>query len=310
MRRAPVAGALLVVIAAAGCVRRPAPVNEVVFWQSWPTTTIAPLVQRFEAENPGVHVRVVRLPLAGGGDSIAAAVASGQPPDLCELGSADMPAYLSAGRLSDWSAGVADLRDSILGWPLCMVGDAIYGVPWQLGARALLYNKSLFARARLASVRAPETWEQLGAAAVRIQRLGHGVHGFGVPRPGSRELFAAFMPFAWGNGGEILSAGLDSSRFDSPGNVSALEFYLRLHKAGFTCTQDSLEGEFAAGRLGLLLSGTRLFERLAGHAPAFECGVALVPQPAAGRGEHPLPSRERANLDTSGVHRDGVRGPP
>jgi multiple sugar transport system substrate-binding protein len=159
-------------------------------------------------------------------------------------------------------------------------------VPWQLGTRALFYNKSLLARARLAPGRGIETWDQLATAAARIQRLGHGVHGFGIPRAGTRELFPAFMPFAWSNGGEILSAGLDSSRFDSPENVRALEFYQRLHKAGLTRSQDSLESEFAAGRLGLLLSGTALFQRLSARAPAFECGVALVPRPAAGRGEH------------------------
>ena len=279
------AGALLLSSLAAGCGHRPAPVTEVVFWQTWPPAAIGPLVRGFEAANPGVRVDVVTLPAMGGEDSIAAAVASGHPPDLCELGSGDIPRYLASGALSDWSAGVADLRDSLRGWPLCMVGDAIYGLPWQLGARALFCNRALFARAHVPAARAPQTWEQLGSAAARIQRLGGGVHGIGVPRPGSRDLFAAFMPFAWGNGGELLSAGLDSSRFDSRENLKALEFLVRLRRSAAIATQDSLEREFAAGRLGMLLAGTSLFARLPARGPAFEVGVTPVPLPAADRGE-------------------------
>ncbi|MBK7367908.1 MAG: hypothetical protein IPJ04_08315 [Candidatus Eisenbacteria bacterium] len=49
-------------------------------------------------------------------DSIAAALASGALPDLCVLDSTAMPALLERGDLSDWSAGVADLRDSLTGW--------------------------------------------------------------------------------------------------------------------------------------------------------------------------------------------------
>jgi multiple sugar transport system substrate-binding protein len=286
VRRAAFAGAVLALVFAAGCARKaPQPVV-VEFWQSWPAGVITPFVNRFEAGNPGVRVHVVTLPREFSGDSIAAALAAGHPPDLCELGSADMPRYLAAGTLSDWSAGVADLRDSLLGWPMCMVGDAIYGLPWQLETRALFCNRTLLARAGVAGARVPETWDQLAAAAARIQRLGHGVRGYGVPRATPHELVAAFMPYAWGNGGEILSAGLDSSRFDSPENVRALDFYARLRRSGCTGAQDSLDREFAAGRLGLLLSGTALLQRLTTAPPAFEYGVALVPRPAAGRGEH------------------------
>jgi multiple sugar transport system substrate-binding protein len=292
LRRIALAAALLVAVLAGGCAPRapraprPPKLTEVVFWQAWPAGTVAPIVSRFETENPGVHVSVVTLSPASLGDSITGALAAGHPPDLCEIGSAAMPGYLAAGTLSDWSAGVADLRDSLRGWPMCMVGDAIYGLPWQLGTRALFYNRTLFARAGLSASRVPQTWEQLDAAAARIQRLGHGVHGFGVPAPGAGNLFAGFMPFAWGNGGELLSAGSDSSRFDSPENVKALEFYQRLRRSAFVGTQDSLEREFAAGRLGLLLSGTAFLAALPKPSPALDFGVALVPRPAAGRGEN------------------------
>jgi len=260
--------------------------DEIVFWEFWPADVITPLVRQFEAENPGKHVRIEQLTWDNGRDKITAAVAAGQPPDLCELGSTYMPRFLASGALSDWSAGVADLRDSLRGWELCKVGDAIYGMPWVLGTRALFYNKTLFAKAHLDSTKPPETWDELYAACARIQQLGHGVHGYGVSLNDRQKLFKKFMPFAWGNGGEILSAGLDSSRFDSPQNVEALEFYLKLRKVGMLGLQDALDQEFKEGRLGLQISGAWLLKQIPKEAPGLRYGVALVPKPAMDRGEH------------------------
>lgn len=260
--------------------------DEVVFWQFWPLDVIQPLVGEFERQNPGVRVRVEQLTWDNGRDKVTAAVAAGHPPDLCELGSTYMPRFLAAGVLSDWSAGVADLRPSLRGWELCTVGDAIYGMPWVLGTRALFWNKALFARAGLDSTRAPETWDELAKAAARIQRLGGGVHGYGVSAGDRQKLFKKFMPYAWGNGGEILSAGLDSVRFDSPENVQALDFYLSLRKAGTIGMQDQLDREFKEGRLGAQISGAWLLKQIPRETPGLRYGVAVVPRPAADRGTH------------------------
>lgn len=287
MRRARAAMAALATAALAisGCART-SQVREVVFWQFWPLEVIQPIVQRFEAEHPGIDVRVEQLTWDSGKDKITAAVAAGRPPDLCELGSTYMPRFLEAGALSDWSAGVADLRDSLRGWDMCRVGDALYGLPWVLGTRALFYDKTLFARAGLDSSRAPETWAEVREAAARIQRLGGGVHGYGVSLNDRQKLFKKFMPYAWGNGGEVLSARLDSCRLDSPENLAALEFYLGLRAVGTTGLQDALDKEFKEGRLGMQISGAWLLRQIPKEAPALRYGVALVPRPAAGVGTH------------------------
>jgi multiple sugar transport system substrate-binding protein len=285
VNRARLALAALLALVPAGCGRPTPRVTEVAFWDYAPESAVLPLVRAFEREHPGIRVALKTLSHDGGGDTLAAALAAGRPPDLCQLGSDDMPAFLASGVLSDWSAGVADLRDSLRGWPMCMVGDAIYGLPWTLDARALFFNRSLLARAGLDPSRPPATWDQLYAAAARVQALGHGVHGMGVVADTGQALIETFLPFAWGNDGEILSARLDSSRFDSPENVAALAFYLRLRRAGALAPRDSLEREFARGRLGLLVTGAWVLGGT-GARPGPDVGVALVPRPAADRGEH------------------------
>jgi multiple sugar transport system substrate-binding protein len=99
-------------------------------------------------------------------------------------------------------------------------------------------------------------------------------------------LFKKFMPFAWGNGGRILTDDLAGSDFDSPRNVEALDFYLKLRRVGLIERQDALDREFKEGRLGLQISGAWLFKSIPRDAPALRYGVALVPRPEVERGTH------------------------
>jgi multiple sugar transport system substrate-binding protein len=260
--------------------------QEVVFWQFWPAEVVQPLVEKFEQENPGLDVRMEQLTWQSGLEKITAAIASGNVPDLCELGSTWMPRMLASGQLSDWSAGVADLRPSLRGWELCSVGDAVYGMPWVMGTRALFYNKALFARAGLDSTRPPETWEELRTAAAAIQKLGGQVRGYGVQAGERYVLFKKFMPFAWGNGGRILSDDLTTAVFDSPANRGALEFYMGLREVGLLERQDMLDRAFKEGRLGLQISGGWLFKSIPKDAPTLRYGVALVPRPDREHGTH------------------------
>ena len=275
----------IVLVLALSCGRRTAsrPV-EVTFWQTWPVEAIAPLVKRYEAEYPGVHVVVSRLPAEGATDTLELAAQSGRPPDLVELSPAQTAEFIDEGLLSDWSAGVADLKPDVRGWELCSLGDAIYGLPWLLRTRVLLYNRELLARARVDSSRAPSTWDELKTAAAHVQKLGAGVHGIGLP-DSPHERYASFMTFAWGIGGDLLSARLDSCRIDSPENAAALAFLVSLEPASLFAGSDSIAREFERGRLGLWIADAGFAVEARRRDPRLPLGVALVPQAATDRGE-------------------------
>ena len=262
------------------------PPEEVVFWQFWPSETVSPLLRQFEREHPALRVRMQTLTWRNGLDSITAAVAGGTPPDLCELGSTWVPRLMAAGTLADWSRDVRDLEPRLRGWELCSMAGRHYGLPWVIGTRVLFYNKTLFARAGLDSNQAPETWDELYDAADRIQRLGGGIHGYGVQTGEHEVLFKKFMPFAYGNGGRVLSDDLTRPDFDTARNRQALAFYLKLREVGMLGRQDSLDREFREGRLGLEVSGAWLFRSIPRDAPALRYGVALIPRPEAERGTH------------------------
>lgn len=261
--------------------RAPAERPPLEFWVSWPLEAVAPLVERFEAENPGLKVKLRHWPAGARDDSVTLALQAGRPPDLCQLSGSRMPGWLASGSLSDWSAGVADLRGTLRGWELCMVGDAIYGLPWTLRTPVLLYDKTLFARAGLDTTRTPATWDELRAAVARLDRL-PGVHGFGVPAGSARELTRAFLPWVWSDGGDLLSAAQDSSRLAERAPVQALELLVDLERHGLAASRDSLEREFLAGRLGMIVADASLAN--SGLRAGRRTGVALVPAPSTDHG--------------------------
>lgn len=266
--------ALVLACVSLSCHRRPAERPPVEFWVSWPSEAVAPLVQRFESENPGVRVRLRQVPESAVDDSLLLALRTGHPPDLCQLPGSQMPEWLDGGSLSDWSAGVADLRGTLRGWELCMVGDAIYGLPWTLRTPVLVYDKTLFAKAGLDSAQAPATWDDLRAAASRLDRL-PGVHGFGVAAGSARELTRTFLPWVWSGGSGFLAGGSDSSRLRARASVAALELLVALGKDGLVASRDSLEREFLAGRLGMLVGDPSLADSAA--RAGRRSGVAVVP---------------------------------
>jgi multiple sugar transport system substrate-binding protein len=260
--------------------------TDIVFWQFWPAAIVQPILDRFEKTHPGVHVRMEQLLWQDGLERIRGAIVSRKVPDLCELGSTWMPRMLEAETLTDWTSPSARLRDRLNGWELCSSGGRVYGIPWLLGTRALFYDKTLFARAGLDSSRAPQTWQELYDDAEAIQKLGHGIHGFGVQAGERGVLFKKFMPFGWGNGGQILSDDLRSAVFDSPENRQALEFYVSLRAVGLMDRQAVLEREFKQGRLGMQITGAWPIKSIPRDAPGLRYGVGLVPCPELDRGTH------------------------
>jgi multiple sugar transport system substrate-binding protein len=257
-----------------------------VFWQFFPAEQVQPLLDEFQKQNPDVTVQMEQLTWQSGLEKITAAVAGGTVPDLCELGSTWFPRFATQGALADWTDSTGAIESQFTLWELARSNGRTYGMPWMVGTRALFWNKTLFAHAGLDTNHAPSTWPELLEATRRVQALGNGVAGYGVNAGERYILFKKYMPYAWSNGGELLSADGKRAAFDSPANVEALELYLALAKHGRTDRQDQLDEAFLQGKLGAQISGAWLFRKIPTQAPDLAYGVALIPKPAADHGTH------------------------
>lgn len=259
--------------------------NTIRFWQFWDVAVVEPMVERFEAENPGVHVKVEQLTWKSGLEKIQAALASGTQPDLCELGSTWLPRFSYEGVVEDLTDVYNTQADSFLMWESGLWDGRVYGLPWVQGSRALFYNKALFRQAGLDPGDPPETWDELLAAASAIDALGPEIAGFGLNLGERYVLYKKFMAFAWGNGGRILDDD-GTVRFDGDETREALEYYLELSRYSLKEKQEVLDHQFKTGKLGMQISGAWNLRNYRLEAPDLDYGVALVPRPAANRGTH------------------------
>jgi multiple sugar transport system substrate-binding protein len=259
---------------------------KLTFWQFWPSDIIAPIIEEFEAANPGIDVEMQQLTWQNGFEKIVAAVSSGTQPDLCELGSTWVPRFAADGVLGDITADVTDLKEDYLFWESCTLEERIYGIPWVAGTRVLFYNKELFRRAGLDPGAPPETWNELIECVEKINALGKDVYGFGMNAGERYILYKKFMPFAWGNGGGILSEGLSRSTFSSSENLAALRFYCSLREFSLMEKQDVLDMAFKQGKLGVQISGGWNLRTIPADVPELEFGVTVVPKPTSDSGFH------------------------
>ncbi len=267
-----------------GCSKRESGKRVVIFWQFSPLPAVNPILERFEAENPDLDVQVEQLTWQSGREKIVAAVAAGRPPDLCELGSTFLPGLVADSTLLDLTDRVADLKPALVGWNVASYKGRAYAIPWMLGSRALYVNDDLLRRAGLDPSRPPVVWADLARAARLVTEKVPGSKGFGM-NAGEREiLFKKFMPFAWGNGGDILDSSLTRSVIASAANREALRFYLSLKPYSLLDRQEMHEEAFAKGRLGIVISGPWLIRKLPEQAPDLRYTVTLMPRPAADRG--------------------------
>jgi multiple sugar transport system substrate-binding protein len=131
-------------------------------------------------------------------------------------------------------------------------GGVQYGLPFTTSARALFYNKAIFAEAGITTP--PATWDEIAADAAKIEAKGK--IGFGLPL-GPEEAQAETLLWFIGNGGGYQDAS-GKWVIDSPQNVETLEFMTKLVKAGDTepnpgtKNRTDLFNQFAQGQIGMM----------------------------------------------------------
>ncbi len=251
MRRARAAWAACVLAASlvAGCAPHAPRVSVVSVWLPFASERWDSLAARFERANPGVRVAARSFEPGTLRDSVAAALASGALPDLAVLDSTVLPELLSRGVLSDWSAGVADLRDSLVGWESCSVGDALYGMPWLLETRAVWYDRDAFARANLDPGVVLANWQEFAKAAPRLRAVGAPV-GFASDDPMGLPMACLFAL------GAVLGPGeRESLVVDSEAARLVLGSLAKVRAVSRVAAHDVLRDEFRAGRLGVFVGG-------------------------------------------------------
>jgi multiple sugar transport system substrate-binding protein len=253
-------------------------------WTMEDSTSFTALMQDFTRQT-GIPVQVEAVPWGNVNDKLTTAVASGNGPDLMQVGLSLLPSFESAGALLDLSPYVKDhpgLQSSnYLG---AVAADKInpsgkvLSVPWVSDVRILFYRSDILGAAGISSP--PTTWTQFHDDAAVLAQRGKGKYGYYIPQWDS----ALPVEFTWEAGGDVMQNG--KVTFDTPQFKAAADFYISFYKDKLVPTASDFDqtAGFVSGAAPMIISGPYLAASIKSAVPQLDgkWNVALLPRNQAG----------------------------
>ncbi|MFD1829773.1 extracellular solute-binding protein [Streptomyces desertarenae] len=245
------------------------------------------LVRDYERRNPGVEVEVTVQEWPGIDKKVTAALASGDAPDVIEVGNTQVAQYVEAGGVRNLTIEVGDLGGDHwipgLEEPGKIDGYQ-YGVPFYAANRVVIYRKDFFEQAGITSP--PTTRDEWIQATARLDRPGQQ----GIYLPGQNWYVLA--GFIWDEGGDLATelSGQWSGSLHTREALRGMEFYRQLQSYG-RGPVDSDEadpeqrGVFAKGRIAQLIDVPGAAELITEANPGLTGKLGFFPIPGKEKGE-------------------------
>ncbi|WP_245548189.1 extracellular solute-binding protein [Nocardia pneumoniae] len=153
-----------------------------------------------------------------------------------------------------------------------------YALPLFASTRTLFYNTELFDKAGI--TRPPKTWAELTDAAKKIQALGGGVSGYGLPL-GSEEAQGETSIWTFGAGGAWADG--DRITVDTPQNLEGVRAMRDLIDAGATqpnpgaTDRKDVINAFIQGKIGMIEALPPTIGQIAAKNPGLRYATAPSP---------------------------------
>jgi len=286
----------LAALAAAGAITAAQAQTEISFYYpvavGGPITKIIDgLAADFEKENAGIKVK----PIYAGTyqETIVKALTahkSGEPPVTSVLLSTDMFTLIDEDAIVPIDAVAASAEDRA--WlksffPAFMMnsqtGGKTWGVPFQRSTVVLYWNKELFKEAGLDPNKPPATWAEMLAYAQKLTKrdAAGNTSQWGIQVPSSGFPYWLFQGFTTQNGVELMNAAGDTTFYDKPEVIEALQFWVDLGRKHRVMPQGVVEWgttprDFFERKIAMMWTTTGNLTNVKNNAK-FDFGVAMLP---------------------------------
>ncbi|HEY2985339.1 MAG TPA: sugar ABC transporter substrate-binding protein [Jatrophihabitantaceae bacterium] len=255
-------------------------------WTRAPTQAFTQsLVDAYNSSHKN-KVKLTAFPADSYQQKVASAAGAKQLPDILAADVVYAPNYASKGIFADITDRVNSLpyKDKLAPAHVkaATFDGKIYAVPHDLDMSVLYYNKVLFQKAGLDPNTPPATMQEVYEDAVKINKLGGGVHGyfFGGDCPGCM-LFTTW-PMIWADGGTVINDKGDASTIDNDKAAAIYTLYRKMFTEGLTPASVKSENgptwtqAFGEGKIGIQPFGATALQTMK-EGPALEIGAAPIP---------------------------------
>jgi multiple sugar transport system substrate-binding protein len=224
----------------------------------------AHLVSEYEATHPGQKVNTLYVNSDNTLQKVLTAVRGGSPPDI---------AYL----YGSWAPNVAQIPQVVnltqvvqrpgVNWndfwtgerAVATVNGKVIGIPALVDNLAVVYNKTLFAKAGLQPPGPGWTWQDFVADAKKLTNPAIKQFGTAYVTPGTEDTVWHWEPLLWEAGGQLLTPDNKKAAFDSPAGLASLNTLRTMavtDKSMYLDPSDSAYGNlFNSGKIGMLVTG-------------------------------------------------------
>lgn len=286
---AAAAGALALGAAGwSGCERTDRDQTRLEFWtlalRPAFTEYVEGVVERFEAENPGVDVVWVDVPFDALDRKLIAAAAAGRAPDVVNFSDMTFARFVALGGLVDLRPLLpGDADEKYLDGALAIgeMRGGLMAVPWYLSTQVLTANEALLAEGGLSVETLGRDWRTLAEQAPAFRER-TGTFLFSQPLGVESQLPMMLMadgrvPFREGDRGEVRA---DLTRDDV---VELVEFWVGLYRDGVLPREaatrgfDHLVDLYQSGQIAAVNVGPTKLGAIRDAAPSVYATTAVLP---------------------------------
>ncbi len=224
----------------------------------------AHLVSQYEATHPGQKVNTLYVNSDNTLQKVLTAVRGGSPPDIAYLYGSWAPNVAQIPQVVNLSqvvkrAGV-NWNDFYTGErAVATVNGKVIGIPALVDNLAVVYNKTLFAKAGLQPPGPGWTWQDFVADAKKLTNPAVKQFGTAYVTPGTEDTVWHWEALLWEAGGQLLSPDNTKAAFDSPAGLASLNTLRTMavtDKSMYLDPSDSAYGNlFNSGKIGMLVTG-------------------------------------------------------
>ena len=239
------------------------------------------LVKPF-TDRSGIKVHTVAIPWDSIDQKLTTAVASGNGPDVIQIGISKLRLFADSGallKLDDKTLKnhpnlAADrFLDGVAG-NATAIGGNVVSVPWVSDTRVLFYRSDILSENGI--TKPPVTWDEVRADAKILAGRGKGKYGYYIPQWDS----ALPVIMTWSQGGQIVDSS-GKINFDTSEFQKAVDIYTGLYADKSVPTNadfDQVQG-FISGAAPMLVSGPYLASAVASSAPDLKGKWSVAPLP-------------------------------
>jgi len=257
-------------------------------------TAFAHLVAEYQAQHPGQKVSSLYVNNDDTLQKVLTAVRGGSPPDIAYLYGSWAPNVAQIPQVVNLTQVVTrpgvNWNDFWLGErSVATVNGKVIGVPALVDNLAVVYNKTLFAKAGLAPPGPDWTWPQFQADAMKLTNPAIKQYGTAYVTPGSEDTVWHWEALLWEAGGQLLSADGKQAAFDSPAGLTSLDTLRAMAVTDKSMYLDPTDSAYAnlfnSGKIGMLVTGPWDLSAF----PNVHYGVQVMPSyPGTGGGHQTI----------------------